>query len=67
MRLLDNKIWRTFYAMLTTDNQGNVRAIEKVVWSCTVAWVLAGTTANGLSKFNITKLSSQDVTKKKNR
>ena len=67
MRLLDNKIWRTFYAMLTTDNQGNVRAIEKVVWSCTVAWVLAGTTANGLSKFNITKFSSQDVTKKKNR
>ena len=67
MRLLDNKIWRTFYAMLTTDNQGNVRAIEKVVWSCTVAWVLAGTTANGLSKFNITKFSSQDVTKKKHR
>ena len=53
--------------MLTTDNQGNVRAIEKVVWSCTVAWVLAGTTANGLSKFNISKFSSQDVTKKKNR
>lgn len=53
--------------MLTTDNQGNVRAIEKVVWSCTVAWVLAGTTANGLSKFNITKFSSQDVTKKKHR
>ena len=53
--------------MLTTDNQGNVRAIEKVVWSCTVAWVLAGTTVNGLSKFNITKFSSQDVTKKKNR
>ena len=67
MRLLDNKIWRTFYAMLTTDNQGNVRAIEKVVWSCTVARVLAGTTANGLSKFNISKFSSQDVTKKKNR
>lgn len=53
--------------MLTTDNQGNVRAIEKVVWSCTVAWVLAGVTANGLSKVNITKFSSQDVTKKKNR
>lgn len=51
--------------MLTTDNQGNVRAIEKVVWSCTVAWVLAGVTANGLSKVNITKFSSQDVTKKK--
>ena len=24
--------------MLTADNQGNVRAIEKVVWSCTVGF-----------------------------